>query len=150
MLGFVDEIRTYAIEALLAALAAAVLTIVIGGLWQRHKLDQCHNDSIVAQADVQALQSANKTNIDTIAQLQVANNHLWDLLRADGPKMRAAAQRQAELETQLAAATGAAQRARAQLAKENPNAAAYLADGMPCELAQQLYGKAGYCAHPNH
>lgn len=147
MVGLIETAKTYAVALLAGALGLVLVAATIGVLWQQHRLDACRRARAADAGELANLRAANAGALETVRLLREKNAALADALRTDSDEMRAAAARQAALETQLAAAAADARRAREALAKENHDVAAYLDSGMPCELARQLWGEAGYCAH---
>lgn len=137
-------------DNLIAVLGCLSLALGIGWmtthLWHAAKEAKLETQLIVAQTDAKNAMDANATNQTVITGLQNTNTALIAAAKAEKEAAAKAAARVEELKVELGAQIAKNAALRQKLAQENPDVAAYLADGMPCELARQLWGdKAGYC-----
>lgn len=137
-------------DNLIAVLGVACLVLGLG--WsityyvQKAALATAKADLTVATNNLGAAREANSTNQAAIALLKATNQRIIDENRAN---VLAAAEAEGRLKlvrAELGRQAAENARLREELAKENPDVGAYLADGMPCELAEQLWGKDGYCS----
>jgi hypothetical protein len=123
---------------------AAMLALPIG--WY---IDHSHAEAryAVLTSSYTLAKSANESNQSTIKDLKAANERLAKAQKAQLDAALKAATRIDQLRAALNQQVEDNVALRRKMAQENPDVASYLSGGMPCELAQQLWGKqAGYCS----